>query len=441
VSVACYLGSLALQFVFNKFSTAPLVDVEKIVCLRNQLMMCLFCVVLTAIPLATGNYGEIDEDNHTAPLGCWIPDYSPAHPGYNPWRLTFFVPVIVINLVSIHLLVVVYRRRKLFVTDNRFLLIRLAAFTLTFVVQWLLYFVGAMIQYSQQRTDMVPGFSQCVIVLSGIFNWLVWGTRPGCVWKIVDGMCCCWWNGKNTELRRKWYTADEEVGVARLTHGPNDTPETKSGTRMTSADEIISISSSNGGGSRGRFGADLQLDDNYASDNYACESEETVPVDAIGSAEALRLSPYLLLKQDEKYRKIGEEVKNTDKNTITGRFLRNQGRWSGVGSPKKSVKGGGGQDENVSQNVSRNVPIMDSGLTQSLERTETPVGYMRRVDNQELHESLLSSPETSVADTSLNRSNTPREAWIVENMRRDVLIRAGEANQSLLSDDDQWERV
>jgi hypothetical protein len=110
--------------------------------------------------MATGNYGEIEGAPGSAPIGCWIPDRDPNHPGYNPWRFTFFVPVIVINMVSIYLLTLVYRRRKLFVADNRFMLIRLVAFTATFLLQWVLYFIGAVAEYGLEQTDTVPGYSQ-----------------------------------------------------------------------------------------------------------------------------------------------------------------------------------------------------------------------------------------------------------------------------------------
>lgn len=43
-------------------------------------------------------------------------------------------------------------------------------------------------------------------------------------------------------------------------------------------------------------------------------------------------------------------------------------------------------------------------------------------------------------DDSLE-SGTPREQWIVENMRQEVLDKARNAEISLLSDDSEWDRV
>jgi hypothetical protein len=46
----------------------------------------------------------------------------------------------------------------------------------------------------------------------------------------------------------------------------------------------------------------------------------------------------------------------------------------------------------------------------------------------------------SALDNSLE-SGTPREQWILENMRQDVLNKAKNAEVSLLSDDSEWDRV
>ena len=55
--------------------------------------------------------------------------------GENPFRLTFFIPVLFANGFAVLLLALVYKRRRLFVSENRFLLVRLAAFVCTFFLQ------------------------------------------------------------------------------------------------------------------------------------------------------------------------------------------------------------------------------------------------------------------------------------------------------------------
>ena len=111
-----FLICLALYLIFKRASYTPMLEIESIVSVRNQLLVIFFCVTMTIIPLLFNQTGPVG----TGGNNCWIKDSDPDKTqGHNMFRLTFFIPVLFANAFAILLLVLVYRRRRLFVSENR----------------------------------------------------------------------------------------------------------------------------------------------------------------------------------------------------------------------------------------------------------------------------------------------------------------------------------
>ena len=113
--------------------------------------------------------------------------------------------------MTIRLLVLVYRRRRLFQLENRFLLLRLVVFVLLFLLQWACYFAAAIIEFVRVEDmyddhGVVVTFYATIISSAGLLNWLVWSTRPGCIYKTFF---CCF------QDRQSWYTSTDDVGKVR----------------------------------------------------------------------------------------------------------------------------------------------------------------------------------------------------------------------------------
>jgi len=322
----CYnaLITISLYVVFSRFSRAPLVDIEWVISLRNQLLMLFFCIGMWLIPLHSHQWGQMST-NHG---DCWIPDHEDT-PGHNIYRLTFFVPIVIFNIFALRLLLLVYNRQSLFQNENRFLLVRLAFFVTIFLIQWLCYFGAALVEYLSEDVDIVVNFYSTLLSSAGLLNWLVWSSRPACIYKV--GICFC--RGD----KQSWYTSKDAIGKSRMLTGSVD----------------IASSSSPG----------LVYSDS---------------------------DPRPLLHSSPRDYLVG----NGD-----------------VGTP----------------------PTIDGNRNYSTARMNSPQGRGVNFDDSE-----ILSP--SALDDSME-SGTPREQWIVENMRQEALDKAKNAEISLLSDDSGWDRV
>ncbi|GMH60194.1 hypothetical protein TrST_g8384 [Triparma strigata] len=322
---------VSLFLVFSRFSESPLLEIKKIVSTRNQVYTASFCLLMTAIPMFTDQTGPVGQNGKN----CWIKDEVSAD-GRNPYRLTFFIPVIFANIFAINLLLLVWRRRKLFLSENRFLLVRLSAFVCTFVLQWSIYFVTAIIELIETEKDFVPGFYECILSFGGIANYVVWSSRPGCVYK---SCFCCFLDSSSD-----FYTSDSEIGDSQIHEG---------GDRLSSK---------------------------------LLNSPSTSPQDYIDSSMSRKgLTPP---RSSRRSFSPTSPIPNTNTNT----------------------------------NTNMNIP---------------PDLHTSHSKNNLSQVSLFSPSEMDCS----TGSGTPRETWITEGLRNDLLENAKNNEISLLSDDSEWDRV
>ena len=359
-----FLICLALYLIFKREAMSPQTEVEAVVSLKNQLYVVLFCMLMTVIPFAFNQTGLVGRDKNN----CWIKD-EPGHEGENPFRLTFFIPVLFANGFAILLLALVYKRRRLFVSENRFLLVRLAAFVCTFFLQWFAYFFSALVEYMEGHTDVVPGLYECVLSFGGIANYIVWSARPGCLYK---SCFCCF------ESSTGFYTSLEgDVGESRITYH-----------RESGHDSDVDGRSSNSDRLRDRL---------------------------LSPSGASPQSPHDLLVQSKARRGGGGNPTTTSSSSSSPPYDAHDVSIHGGSSPPSIIRD------------------LEYHQYDDLEGAKLESATKLRTTDR----SMLSPSEL---DNSVE-SGTPRETWITEAMRNDVLNRAKNAEVSLLSDDSEWDRV